>query len=320
MSYNNQKNKILLLILFLVVIVSVFLGRYNNFSINDDTFKNIIIYIRIPRIILAIFSGSILSVSGLIFQNVFRNPIASPDILGVTSGASFGAAFAILLPISFIFKIQIFAFLFAMVSIIIAYIIQAYSTREELVYLILSGIIVSSFFTAFLSLIKYVADPYEKLPSIVFWTMGGLSNANYTNSLLVMIVAILLLALVSLLKFKIKILSLKDDEAKTLGVNVYKLRTFILIISAFSVAVVTSITGVIGWISLIVPHITKIIFNGKNDIYVETSLLGGIILLILDDISRTLFSSEIPIGILSAILGSIVLMYLVVNNKRKFVR
>ncbi|BEP28885.1 FecCD family ABC transporter permease [Helicovermis profundi] len=320
------------LLLFVVLIISMFIGRYKigfydlvevlgnfqNYLFHKELIStnDMIIYnIRLPRIILAILVGAGLSVSGLVFQNIFKNPIASPDILGVTSGASFGAALGIILPMEFPLKIELLSFIFGLVAVSITYIIKKMSKNTSLLYLILSGIIVSAFFTSLLSFIKYIADPYNELPSIVFWTMGGLFNATWGNVLSTSIIVIPSIIIINALKFKIKILSLKDDEAKSLGVNVYKLRKFILIIVSLVVSYVVSVAGTIGWIALIVPHIVKIISKKNRDIYLSTAIFGGTILLVFDDLARSISPSEIPVGILTALIGAPILAYLLLSKK-----
>jgi iron complex transport system permease protein len=144
----------------------------------------ILFSVRLPRIILAMAIGAGLSVAGLIFQQIFKNPIASPDILGVSSGASFGAALAMVIAINIPASVQVLSFVFGLMAVFITYSLKKVSRNENILYLVLSGLIVSAFFSALLSFIKYIADPYQQLPSIVFWTMGGLYKANWTNAIL----------------------------------------------------------------------------------------------------------------------------------------
>ncbi|MBS4536712.1 iron ABC transporter permease [Clostridium sp. D2Q-14] len=336
----SKKNDLKLYYLFIItiffvltLIVSMFIGRY---SIDRQEYVNsignikshilngtelnpiamILFNVRLTRILMAALVGAGLSISGLVFQNVFKNPIASPDILGVTSGASFGAALAIILPVEFKGKIQILAFTFGVLAILITCFIKRMSRDESILYLVLSGIITSAFFTSLLSIMKYISDPYQQLPSIVFWTMGGLHRANWElvrNCIFIIIPSIIL---INKLDFKIKILSLGDTEAKSLGMNVSKFRNLILYLVSFVVSFCVSISGTIGWISLIVPHLSRILLGNDNKfIYLFTAIFGGTLLLILDNVARTLTTSEIPIGILTAMIGAPILGYLLIIKK-----
>lgn len=317
----------------LVFTVSIFLGRY---KIPISEFKSvisgfgevlrgeplsnpnalIICNIRLPRLLLASFVGAGLSISGLVYQKVFKNPIASPDILGVTSGASFGAALAIVLPISLPGTVQIFAFFFGMLALILVYLLTKTSKNDNLLYLILSGMVVSAFFSALLSLVKYLADPYQQLPSIVFWSMGGLYKANWLNAIACGIVVIPFVLIIHRLRFKLKILSLNDDVAKTMGLEVTKFRNAILCLVSFVVCFCVSITGTISWIALLVPHITRILLGNKDEsIYIITSLVGATTLIMFDDVARCISSTEIPVGILTAAIGAPVFAYLLLFKK-----
>lgn len=329
----GHKCLLFLIVFLLVFVLSIFLGRYK-ISVNE--YKNIffsldklihggpisepsvlILYnVRLPRILLASFVGAGLSVSGLVFQQVFKNPIASPDMLGVTSGASFGAALAMVLPLEFPGVVQVFAFIFGILAVSIAYALKKASKDNNILYLILSGIIVSAFFSALLSMIKYIADPYKQLPSIVFWTMGGLHKANWINAIGLGLVVIPSVFIINSLRFKLKMLSLNDDMAKTMGMEVSKFRNSILCLVSLVVCFCVSICGTIGWIALIVPHITRIILGYKNKhIYLITSLIGATTLIMLDDIARTISTTEIPVGILTAAIGAPVLGYLLIFKK-----
>jgi iron complex transport system permease protein len=329
----SNKCIVFIVIFVLVFVSSIFLGRY---KISISEHKNIflglsrfvrgepisdpsilILYnVRLPRILLAAFVGAGLSVSGLVFQQVFKNPIASPDILGVTSGASFGAALGIVLPLDFPGVVQIFAFGFGMLAVVIAYVLKKASRDNNILYLILSGMIVSAFFSALLSMVKYLADPYEQLPSIVFWSMGGLYKANWLNVFGCAIVVISGILIVNSLRFKLKMLLFHDDIAKTMGMEVSKFRNFILCLISFIVCFCVSICGTISWIALIVPHVTRIVLGYKNKhIYLITSLIGATTLILFDDVARCISTTEIPVGILTAAIGAPVLGYLLIFKK-----
>lgn len=324
-KYNIYKYYI---ILVLGITVSLFIGRYKievseiN-SLFAEVFSGgklsssayIVFNIRLPRILLALSVGGVLSISGLIFQKIFRNPIASPDILGITSGASFGAALGIVVPSVIYAQTQIFAFIFGCLAVLIVYKIKDVIDDDSIIYLVLSGIIVSSFFTALLSIIKYIADPFEKLPSIVFWTMGGLYKTNWISTLLIMVVSIPAIIIINKLSFKLDILSLNDEEAISLGIDVKKYRQRILVLLSLVISLCVSVTGTIGWIALIIPHIVRSISRDDKMIYFITPFMGGMVLLLLDNIARTMSTSEIPIGILTALVGAPLLAYYIIKRK-----
>lgn len=329
----NNKCLIFFIIFILVFIWSIFLGRYkltiadyksvlvnlpvmiSGGEVSDPSI--LIIYkVRLPRVLLASFVGAGLALSGLVFQQVFKNPIASPDILGVTSGASFGAALGIILPWQFPGLIQISAFVFGILAVSMAYGLKKASKDDNILYLILSGIIVSAFFSALLSMVKYLADPYQQLPSIVFWTMGGLHRANWVNAIGCGLIVIPSIFIINSLRFKLKMLLLNDDMAKTLGMEVSKFRNYILCLVSFVVCYCVSIAGTIGWIALIVPHITRIILGYKNkNLYLITSIIGATTLVLFDDIARCISTTEIPVGILTAAIGAPILGYLLIFKK-----
>ncbi|QVK19629.1 iron ABC transporter permease [Mycoplasmatota bacterium] len=314
------------------MIISILSGRFR-LNINDfiyffpqllDYFKTgeyatpsftIIFGIRLPRIILAISIGAALSIAGLIFQQIFKNPIASPDILGVSSGASFGAALAMILAFNIPHSIQLFSFIFGLLAVLIAYMIKKISKNDNILYLVLSGIIVSAFFSSLLSAVKYLADPYQQLPSIVFWTMGGLYKANWSNTLFCLLLVLLLGYIFQKLSYKISILSMDEDLAKTMGINVSRLRNSILILTSFMVAICVSISGVIGWVALIIPHISRLIFKNDKGLTIYTGLIGAISLVLIDTVARSLTPSEIPIGILTSLIGAPILGYLIIVKK-----
>lgn len=330
-SRSSEKLALIKLSVFFIIILicSVLVGRYiisprEYLTSMEELIKgyelsstsSILIGVRIPRVLMASLIGAGLSVSGLVFQNVFKNPIASPDILGVTSGASFGAALALMTDFKIAGKVQIFAFAFGLMAIGVTYVIKTMSRDRSILYLVLSGIITSAFFTSLLSVLKYLADPYEQLSSIVFWTMGGLHNANWTLVKYCMAIVLPGIVIIEKLDFKIKLLALDDGEASTLGLNVPRFRNMVLLLVSFIVSFCVSISGTIGWVALIVPHLSKILSSGRQrKAYVHTAIMGASFLLILDNIARTATTSEIPIGILTAIIGAPVLGYLIVFKK-----
>lgn len=322
----------LVLLLFLMG-MAFFIGHYDiSFSQMMDTFLGllklgneqkldesfIILYeIRLPRIIAAVLVGASLSVAGAVFQGIFVNPLVSPSILGVLSGASFGAALAMLLGKSFL-NVQIFAFLFGFLAVFLALIIsKIYGKNNNILMLILGGIISSSLFGALLSLIKFIADPYDTLPSIVYWLMGSLSMANLNVvSVVLPIMLVCILVLVSLGKY-INVMSLGEDEALSLGVDIKKVRLMIILLATILSSLSVLLAGIIGWIGLVVPHIARFII-GANHIFLLPfcAILGGIFLLATDSVSRSIMQTEIPLGILTSIFGILVFVFVLRKSIR----
>lgn len=319
----NEYLKHLGIFAFLVLaIITAFLtlgmGRYNlsltqivdNIikSINgieiDKNISNIIFNIRLPRIILALCAGAGLSVAGASFQSLFGNPLATPDTLGVAAGASFGAVLAIFFEKSII-EVQIYATIFGLLAIVLVGLISRVNENRSLIVIVLSGIIISALFQALVSGVKFVADTQDTLPSITFWLLGGLNAVN-TKMLIIGLPLILIgIAILYLLRWRLNILSLHEDEIKTLGVNIKFTRGLVIIASTMITAAVISLCGTVGWIGLIVPHMARMLFGNNNRFVIPASItMGAFLFLIIDTIARTASAAEIPISILTAIIGA----------------
>lgn len=291
----------------ILAIVSVFVPITTNL---DSTIYTVVWDIRLPRIISAMIVGAALSISGASFQGTFQNPLVSPDILGVSSGAGFGAAIAILFSFSAV-MIQTTAFLFGLVAVILTYSLSKRLRGNTILVMVLGGIAIAALFSAFISCIKYLADPDSKLPEIVYWLMGSLSAVN-SNSVL-MIVGPVLIGFTALLLigWRINVLSMSDDEARALGVNTEKMRLLIIFCCTFLTASAVSISGIIGWVGLVVPHTARMIVGPDHRKLLPASIsLGATFLLLVDDVCRTATSIEIPLGIITAIVGAPVFIYL----------
>ena len=280
-----------------------------------STLDSVIFLVRLPRIIAAMLVGAGLSVSGASFQGTFKNPLVSPYILGVSAGAGFGAAFAILLSKNS-FTIQVFAFAFGLLAALLSLIVGKAHKSTSTLTLVLGGIIVGALFSALLSLIKYVADPYDKLPAIVFWLMGSLASVS-NKDLLVVTPPILSGTFVLLLiGWRINILSMGDEEAQVLGVNPKKIRMIIIVCGSLITAASVCISGIVGWIGLIIPHIGRMLVGPDYKRLLPASvLIGAAYLLLVDDLARTLTVAEIPLGIITAIVGAPIFAYIL--RKRK---
>ncbi|WP_202901183.1 FecCD family ABC transporter permease [Methylocaldum szegediense] len=323
----------LLLLLVLMSVLSLTLGRYpialpelvqvlvglGSGQVADEgqqVLRNVLFEIRLPRILAAVLVGAGLSVSGAAFQAIFVNPLVSPGLLGVLAGGSFGAALGMIIS-DHSLVVQVSAFLFGLLAVLIALGIVRVYRNESLLMLVLGGIISSGLFTALLSIVKYLADPYNQLPAIVYWLMGNLSNVELSVVLtlaLPMLAGILLLAVYAR---HMNVLSMGDEEARSLGIDTRRVRLVIILSATLISALTVVMAGMIGWIGLIVPHIARLIVGPDNGRLVPASaLLGGIFLLVVDDLARNLFTVEIPIGVLSELLG-IPIFILVLRNARK---
>lgn len=271
---------------------------------------SIVFNIRLPRIIAALVVGASLAVAGASFQGIFQNPLVSPDLLGVSQGAAFGAAIAILLNMGNFF-IQLSAFVFGIISVAITYVISKSYKAGGILLLVLSGTAVSAFFKALVSGAKFMADPYDKLPQIVYWLMGSLSSVNFDKLAMIVIPLIIGIAVIMILRWHLNVLSMGDEEAQSLGLNPNNLRILIITACTLVTSAAVSISGIIGWVGLVVPHMTRIIVGPDHKILLPASLsIGASFLLLIDNISRTAISIEVPIGILTAIIGVPIFLYL----------
>jgi iron complex transport system permease protein len=276
----------------------------------SPTVTTIVYEIRLPRIIAALVVGAALAVAGAAFQSIFKNPLVSSDLLGVSNGAGFGAALAILISGANIVT-QIFAFVFGIISVSITYLISRTYKAGGILVLVLSGVAISAFFNALISAIKFIADPDDKLPEIVYWLMGSLASVTMEKLLMIAVPIIIGLAILLILRWQMNLLAMGDEEAQSLGVNPVRVRLLIIAGCTLLTSAAVSISGIIGWIGLIIPHMARMIVGPDNRILIPASLsLGASFLLLVDNISRAVISIEIPIGILTAVIGVPIFLYL----------
>ncbi|WP_243346831.1 FecCD family ABC transporter permease [Parabacteroides sp. FAFU027] len=327
---NRSIVPVCLVVLLIVATLSLCLGRYpvslkdlSAFIFQTGTFdenlKIILLNIRIPRILGAIALGGSLALAGASYQGMFRNPMVSPDILGVSSGAGFGAALGILLAMPAV-GIQLFSFMGGMSAVLIAMAVSRLigNKHEPILILVLSGIIISSFFGAMLSLIKYVADPDNKLPAITYWLMGSLSGIQLNDIKTVFPILTLGIVPLLLISWRVNVLSFGEDEARSLGINTGRLRMLIIVCSSLISASMISICGIVGWVGLIIPHLARMIAGPDYRVLLPVSFLtGGIFMLVVDTISRSLTPIEIPIGILTSVLGAPFFIYFLKKSSHK---
>jgi iron complex transport system permease protein len=285
----------------------------------NDTFTlldNIILQIRLPRVLLAILIGAALATSGAAFQAMFVNPLVSPGILGVLAGASFGAAMGMLVSDQW-YVVQFLAFAFGFVAVGVAVLIGTMVTNSRsTVMLVLGGVISSALFTSLLSIIKYLADPYSTLPAIVYWLMGSLTMADLHGVLMISIPMLASVIELIVLGKYFDLMSLGDEEAKALGINVTMVRLGAIILATLASSLSVVMAGIIGWIGLIIPHIIRMAVGPSHRLLMPLSaIVGAAFLLLADTISRLAFSVEVPIGILTSLIG-IPVFIIVLKNAR----
>ena len=279
------------------------------------TVDTVVCQVRLPRLLGGLLVGAGLSVAGSAFQGLFRNPLVSPHILGVTSGAGFGAALAILLFAHVVF-IQIFSFLFGLAAVVLTYMLSRVYRTAPVLMLVLSGIIVGALFSASTSFLKYIADPINEMPSIVFWLLGSLNNVSSAD--IFVVGPFILAGIIGLLliRWRINIVSLGEEEARALGVHTERIRTVVIVCATVISACAVSISGIIGWIGLVIPHIGRLLVGPDNrDLIPVTALLGAAYLVAVDTLARSISETEIPIGILTAMVGAPIFAYLLKKSR-----
>ena len=281
-----------------------------------QTMETVVLNIRLPRILAAILVGGALSVAGATCQAIFRNPLVSPAILGVSAGAGFGAALGMLCSLPWL-GIQAAAFCFGLLAVACSLYIGRLFAAGSLIVLVLAGMVVSAIFQALISMAKYLADPIDKLPSISFWMMGGLAKVgNHEVRIVVVPICLALLALF-LIRWQINVLAVGEGEAMSLGVDCRRIRIAAILCSTLLTAAAVSISGMVGWVGLLVPHMARMLVGPNFHRLLPVSfLLGGGYLLLVDDLGRSLFSAEVPLGILTALIGAPFFIFLLAKTGR----
>ncbi|MBE6008229.1 MAG: iron ABC transporter permease [Lachnospiraceae bacterium] len=273
--------------------------------------------IRLPRILSAVFIGASLAVAGSTYQGMFRNPLVSPDILGVSSGASLGAAFAIMLGASDAL-IQVSAFAGGIAAVFASYLISRKSAHSHTLSLVLTGSMIMSLCNAGVTMIKYVADPNDVLQQITFWLMGSLTKTNMASfrwSFLPMVIG---LGLILIFRWQINLLTLDEEEARSLGINIKKYRMIFIAASTMLSAAAVCLGGMIGWVGLMIPHLARALVGVDYGRLIPASaILGAGYLVIMDDIARSVLSMELPLGVVTSILGAPFFIYLIIKRKER---
>lgn len=273
-----------------------------------------VLNVRLPRILLACLVGCGLSAAGTGYQTVFQNPMAAPDILGASSGACFGAALAIMTGQSAV-MITVFAFLASLLSVALVYLVGSHTRGNRVVNLLLAGIMVGSLFSACTSYIKLVADPTNQLPQITYWLMGSLSGTRMGTVRFAAVCMAVGLVPLLLLRWRMNLLTLSPDEARAMGVHTDRLRLAVILSSTVLTAAAVSVSGMIGWVGLVIPHLSRrIVGSDCRRLMPMSCLFGAAFLLLVDNMARCLTATEIPIGILTAFVGAPFFIYLMVKG------
>lgn len=328
-----EKILITALLLIALIIFSLLIGNYelslselavvgrDLFNANFESLFNnpdwsVLYYIRLPRILTVVLVGSALSISGAAYQNIFRNPLVSPDILGVSAGAGLGVALGLLYSSGSILFVYLIAFITGTAAVILTYWLSKFAGGNNTMFMVLAGIVVSSLANALVSLLKYLADPMQNLPGIVFYLMGGFSRSGWQEFYLLFPVVIISLTVILFLRWQLNIFSLGEKEAAALGVDTEKIKLIVIIFSTIMVAAATAAAGQVSWIGLVIPHIARFIVGNKYKYYLSASaLLGGLSLLLMDNLARTISGAEIPISIITALIGAPFFAYLLITKK-----
>ncbi len=279
-----------------------------------DSAQKVLLSIRLPRVISAAIIGAALSLAGVSYQGMFRNPMVSPDILGASTGAGCGAALSILLGLGY-FAISAAAFGFGLVAVALAYLISRLASAEHTLAMILAGMMISSLFSAGTSFVKLVADTDDQLPAITYWLMGSLASIKMQDVGFVLIPILIGTIPLLAMRWRMNLLTLGEDEAESMGINTKLYRAIVVFCATMLTAASVSVSGMIGWVGLVIPHFCRMIFGFDYRILVPSSLLfGGAFLMVVDDISRITTTSEIPLGILTAFVGTPIFVYLLLGG------
>lgn len=297
----------------LQIIGEFILGRASSASTMT---QNVVLGLRVPRIFASVLVGAVLSISGAAYQGIFKNPLVSPDFLGVSSGASIGAAIAILLSLSS-FYISIFAFGFGLLAVLITVTIPAIMGNRSNIMLVLSGIIVGTAMSSVLGFIKFIADPYTQLASITYWTMGSFAYITLADLAAILPILLIPTIILILIAWWIDVLSMGEDEAKTLGVRVGLIRGIAIVCSTLLTAGSVALAGTISWVGLIIPHFGRMLVGPSHrKLLPLCGLLGGVFMLLVDTLTRTLGTVEMPVSIITGLLGAPVFVWLLFRQRR----
>lgn len=282
----------------------------------SDQAETLFFNVRLPRILLAALVGCGLSAAGAAYQGTFQNPLVSSDILGASQGAALGAVVALLLGASS-FHVSLLAFVCAMATVFVVMFISRRTQGDHVLTVVLVGVMVSSLCQAGVSYAKLVADPTDQLPAITYWLMGNLTSARMTDVAFAFVPIAAGVVVLMCLRWRINLLTMGDDEALTMGVNARRIRMAVMVAATLITAACVAVSGMIGWVGLVIPHLTRMVVGSDYRRLLPASMLiGASFLLMVDNISRLAYTAEIPIGILTAFVGAPFFLYLIMRKKR----
>ena len=314
-----MNRKILSILVYLlpvpVLLFSVLLGPSENITMkhviqmltntyqgsDQEIIATVLLDVRLPRIMLVFMAGGALAASGSALQSVFRNPLVSPYVLGLSSGAAFGAALAMW---TIILPVQVSAFVFGLIAVVLSYLMARKKGQVSIVSLILAGIITNGIFTALLTIVQVISDPF-RLQGIVHWTMGNFHNANWQKFNAAILPVALGIAVLFIMRWKLNVLAMGDEEALSAGIHPRKVKSWVLGAATVSCSAAVAVSGIIGLYGLIIPHATRMVFGVDNKTtFLLNILIGGSFLTLIDNISRTVAGFEIPIGVFTMLIGA----------------
>ncbi len=305
---------LLLAVLLAAGALSLFIGRYPapywtspSLLAEDELARRLVLSLRLPRLLGAVMMGASLAAAGMVFQMVFRNPLVEPGLMGVSQGAAFGAALAILVLPASSFVVEVSAGAFALVGLVLSFLLaRRLRYGGWVLRLVLAGIAVSALFSSGVGVLKYVADPLSQLPAITFWLLGGLWGVTWREATFLLPPVILGLAVAVAARWRLNLLTLSDESAISLGSRLGLERTLVLVAAVAAVAAVTAVGGIVGWVGLMVPHVARRLFGADATHALPGSMLiGGLFVLVCDVAARSLLAGEIPLGILTSFLGAL---------------
>jgi ABC-type Fe3+-siderophore transport system, permease component len=293
------------------VLLSKFVAIHHDWTSQTET---VLFNVRMPRVLMGAIIGSGLAVAGAAYQGIFQNPMVSPDILGASNGAAFGAALGLFYKIGYS-GVSVSSFLFGLMAVLVVFLISRHVKFNATLGLILAGIMVGSIFNAGVSFLKLVADPTDTLPVITYWLMGSLASIRVQDAVFAGPMILISMIPILLWRWRINVLTMGDDEARTMGINARAMRSGVILCATLITAAAVSVSGLIGWIGLVIPHFARMIVgNDYRRMLPASALLGSSFMLIVDNFARMLTTSEIPIGILTAFVGAPFFLYLILKE------
>lgn len=331
---SSAKSKAVITVLcilpFVAVLLSFCVGRYSlslrefveasisflSSGVNSNNAETVVFKLRLPRILAALIIGGALATSGATYQSIFRNPLVSPDLLGASAGAGFGACLAIIMHANTLI-IQLVAFAGGIVAVALTSLISNLLLKRKDVILVyvLIGMVINTMLQAGISITKYIADPFGDLQTITFWLMGSLAKVKLSEVWILVVIVMIGIIPIMTNRWKINLLSFNDEEAMAMGLDTKKIRLILLLFSTLLISTSVAVGGIISWVGLVIPHAVRILVGANNKLLIPASfLLGSTYLVLVDDISRALMSTEIPIGILTSLIGAPVFIILLLKG------